>query len=128
VRNLLYFVTGVTLLILATTALGATQNAGVQQPTAVRQLSRIHTAHSIDDELDRLTKDLELTPEQQPRVRALLGQHQAHEQALFDKHPSASRQALAPQIHAISDATHAAIHAMLTAHQRDLEAALRRQH
>ena len=48
------------------------QDTAVQQPSARQQLQDIHTPQSIDQELARLTKDLELTPEQQQQVRPLL--------------------------------------------------------
>jgi hypothetical protein len=41
------------------------QDYAVQQPSARQQLQHIHTPQSIDQELARLSKDLELTPEQQ---------------------------------------------------------------
>jgi len=96
-------------------------------PSAREQLSHIHTPQSIDQELVRLTKDLELAPEQQPRVRALLEAHHKRIQALLDKNPNASRQQLGPQIHAISDETHREIHALLGDHQRQLEQAMQRR-
>ena len=97
------------------------QDNGVHQPSAREQLQHIHTPQSIDQELARLTKDLELTPEQQQKVCPLLQEHHDKIQALFDKNPKASRQQLAPQIHAISDETHRGIHALLTDHQKELE-------
>src|SRR6202043_1551693 len=100
------------------------QNNGTQQPSAREQLQRIHTPQSIDQELTRLTKDLELTPKQQQQVRPLLQEHHDRIQALLDKNPKASRQELAPQIHAISDDTHHKIHALLTDHQKELEKAM----
>jgi predicted HTH transcriptional regulator len=54
----------------------------------------------------------------------LLQQHHDNIQALLDKNPTASRQDLATQIHAISDQTHRQIHALLTSHQQQLETAL----
>jgi hypothetical protein len=39
------------------------QNHGAQQSSAREQLQHIHTPQSIDQELARLRKDLELTPE-----------------------------------------------------------------
>ena len=76
-----------------------------------------------------MTKDLQLTPEQQQQVRPLLQEHHDKIQALLDKNPSASRQELGPQIHAISDETHRQIHALLTDHQRELEKAMhQREH
>jgi hypothetical protein len=105
------------------------QNTGIQQQPARRQLQQIHSPRSIDQELAHLTKDLELTPEQQRQVRPLLNEHHDKIQALLDKNPTASRQELGPQIHAISDETHREIHALLTDRQRGLEKAmLRREH
>jgi periplasmic protein CpxP/Spy len=97
------------------------QDDGVQQPAAREQLQRIYTPQSIDQELARLTSDLQLTPEQQQKVRPLLQQHHDKIQTLLDQNPSASRQDLGPQIHAISDETHRQIHALLTDHQKELE-------
>ena len=92
------------------------------------QLQHIHTPQSIDQELARLTKDLELTPEQQKQVRPLLEEHHDKIQALLDKNPKASRQELGPQIHAISDETHRKIHGLLTDHQKELEKAMQGEH
>src|SRR5467141_1395180 len=100
------------------------QDNGIQQPSARQQLQHIHAPQSIDQELTRLTKDLELTPEQQEQVRPLLEEHHDRIQMLLDKNPSASRQKLGPQIHAISDETHRKIHALLTDHQKELEKAM----
>jgi hypothetical protein len=105
------------------------QDNGAQQPSAGQQLQHIHTPQSIDQELAHLTKDLALTPGQQQQVRPLLQEHHDRIQALLDKSPTASRQELAPQIHAISDDTHHKIHALLTDHQKELEKAmLEREH
>ena len=57
-------------------------------------------------------------------MRPLLQQHHDKIQALLDANPAASRQQLGPQIHAISDETHRAIHALLTLHQQELEKAM----
>jgi hypothetical protein len=103
------------------------QDNGAQQPSARQQLQRIHTPQSIDQKLASLTKDLELTPEQQQQVRPLLDEHHDRIQALLDKNPNASRQDLGPQIHAISDETHHKIHALLTDHQKDLEKAMQQR-
>jgi hypothetical protein len=105
------------------------QDNGAQQPSARQQLQHIHTPQSIDQELAHLTKDLELTSQQQQQVRPLLEEHHDKIQALLDKNPTASRQELGPQIHAISDETHGEIHALLTDHQKELEKAmLQREH
>jgi periplasmic protein CpxP/Spy len=104
------------------------QESGGQRPTAQQQLQHIHTPQSIDQELARLTKELELTPEQQQEIRPLLVEHHDKIQAVFDKNPTASRQELAPQIHSISDDTHRQIHALLTDHQKELEKTMLHDH
>jgi hypothetical protein len=103
------------------------QDNGAQQPPAREQVQHIHTPRSIDQELVRLTKDLELTPDQQQQVRPLLQEHHDKIQAVLDKNPKASRQELGPQIHAISDETHGEIHALLTDHQKELEKAMQQR-
>jgi hypothetical protein len=103
------------------------QDNGGQQPSARQELQHIHTPQSIDQELARLTKDLELNREQQRRVRPLLEEHHDKIQALLDKNPTATRQELAPQIHTISDETHGKIHALLTKHQKELEKAMQQR-
>src|SRR5258708_39642429 len=75
------------------------QDQEAQQPSTRQQLQHIHTPESIAQKLAQLTKDLELTPEQQQQVRPLLEEHHERMQALLDKNPKASRQALAPPIH-----------------------------
>lgn len=112
------------LLLLAGRVGAAVAQDGAQQPSARQQLQRVHAPRSIDEELARLTKDLELTQEQQKQVRPLLEQHHDKIQALLDKNPNASRLQLASQIHAISDETHREIHVLLTDHQKDLEKAM----
>jgi periplasmic protein CpxP/Spy len=105
------------------------QDNGAMQPSARQQLQHVHTPRSIDQELARLTKDLDLTSKQQRRVRILLEEHHDRIQVLLDKNSTASQQQLAPQIHAISDETHRKIHALLTDHQKELEKAmLQREH
>ena len=115
-------------LMLGMAGLAVAQDGG-QQPSAREQLQHIHTPQSIDQKLASLTKDLELTPEQQRQVRPLLQEHHDKIQAVLDKNPKASRQELGPQIHAISDETHHKIHALLTDHQKELEKAMvQREH
>ncbi len=99
---------------------------GGQQASARQQLQHVHTPQSIDQELARLTTDLELSSKQQ-HVRSLLEEHHDRIQALLDKNPKASRQELGPQIHAISDETHRKIHALLTDHQKELEKAMQQR-
>jgi hypothetical protein len=65
-----------------------------------------------------------LTAKQQQQARPLLEQHHDRIQALLDKTPTASREELGPQIHAISEETHREIHALLTDHQKELEKAM----
>ena len=101
--------------------------AKAQQSSARQQLQQIHSPQSIGQELARLTKDLELTPNQQQQVRPLLQEHHDKIQMLLDRNPSTSRQDLAAQIHAISDQTHREIHALLNDHQRQLEAAMQQR-
>jgi hypothetical protein len=115
------------MLMLGMAGQGVAQNNGVQQPSARQQLQHIHTSQAIDQELARLTKDLELTPEQGQQVRPLLEEHHDRIQALLDKNPTASRQELGPQIHSISDETHRKIHSLLTDHQKELEKAMQQR-
>jgi protein CpxP len=82
------------------------------------------TARSIEQELDRLTKDLELTPNQRKQIEPLLEERHDRIQALFDNNPNLSREELGPQIHAISDDTHHQIEALLTEHQKQLARAM----
>jgi hypothetical protein len=103
------------------------KDEGVQRPSAREQLQRIYTPQSIGQELARLTSDLQLTPQQQQKVRPLLQEHHDKIQALLDTNPDASRQDLGPRIHAISDETHRQIHALLTAHQKQLEKAMQQR-
>jgi protein CpxP len=84
----------------------------------------IHGPRSIDQELDHLTKELELTTNQRKQIRPLLEEHHDKIQALFDKNPGVSRKDLGPQIHAISDETHHQIEALLPEHQKQLAKAM----
>jgi hypothetical protein len=79
---------------------------------------------TIDQEMNHLTKELQLTPAEQKKIMPLLLEHRQRIQALFDQHPSIPREALRPQIHAISDDTHHEIEALLTDHQRRLAKAM----
>ena len=108
-------------------SLALAQDNLVQQPSARQQLQHIHTPQSIDQELVRLTNDLELTPEQQQQVRPLLEEHHDRIQTMLDKNTNASRQELGPQIHAISEETHRKIHALLSEQQKQLEKAMQQR-
>jgi hypothetical protein len=106
------------------TGIAIAQENAPQSQESNRARPEIHGPRSIDQELDHLTKDLELTPSQRKQVRPLLDQHHDRIQALFDKNPKLSRQDLGPQIHTISDETHHQIGALLTDHQKQLEKAM----
>lgn len=114
-------------LIVGLTAVAVAQDQDAQRPTASQQLQHIHGPQSIDQELARLSKDLQLTPDQQKQVRALLQEHHDKIQALLNQNPTATRQELGPQIHAISDQTHRSIHALLTDRQKQLEKAMQQR-
>ncbi|MCU1225122.1 MAG: hypothetical protein JWQ42_3215 [Edaphobacter sp.] len=126
-RNRSFLLAYGVVLMLGVSGPAVAQNNGVQQPSARQQLQQIHAPQSIDQELARLTKDLELTSQQQQQIRPLLDEHHDRIQALLDKNPTASRQELGPQIHAISDDTHSKIHALLTDHQKELEKAMQQR-
>src|SRR5471030_2938598 len=126
-RNRLFTLAYGVLLMLGMAGTSIAQANEGQQPSARHQLQRIHAPQSIDQELARLTKDLELTAEQQQQVRPLLVEHHDRIQALLDKNPIASRQDLGPQIHSISDETHREIHALLTDRQKELEKAMQQR-
>jgi Spy/CpxP family protein refolding chaperone len=115
-------ITGMLALGIAGTGMAQTNAQQTQEPDHARQA--VHGPRSIDQELDHLTKDLELTPEQRKQVRPLLQEHHDRIQALLDKNPKLSRQDLGPQIHAISDDTHHEIEALLTDHQKHLAKAM----
>jgi len=127
-RNRSFILASGVMLTLGLTGPAVAQGNGAQPTSARQQVQHIHTPQSIDQKLASLTKDLELTPEQQ-QVRPLLEEHHDKIQTLLDKNPKASRQDLAPQIHAISDETQHKIHALLTDHQKELEKAMQhREH
>src|ERR1700692_972160 len=109
-----FFIVGLTgMLALGMTGIAMTQE-NAPQPRGPNQARQgIHGPRSIDQELDHLTKDLELTPSQRKQIRPLLEEHHDRIQALFDKNPKVSREDLSPQIHAISDDTHHQIDALL---------------
>ncbi|MEA3130442.1 MAG: hypothetical protein QOF46_2237 [Paraburkholderia sp.] len=81
------------------------------------RLQNIHSTHSIDNELDRLTATLQLSQQQCSEVKVLLQQHHDTIQALLDGNPNASDEFLRERIHSISDDTHRQINALLTDQQ-----------
>ena len=129
-RNKFLILTCAIMLTAEAAGVSAMAQENATEAQASRQtLQKIHTPQSIDQELARLTKDLELTSDQQKQVKPLLQQHHDKIQALLDKNPTLSRQDLQPQIHAISDETHRQIGALLTDHQKQLvKAMLTREH
>ena len=126
-RNRPFALAYVVMVLLGIAGPAVAQDNGTQQPSARQQLQHIHASQSIDQELARLTKDLELTAEQQKQVLPLLEEHHDRIQALLDKNPNASRQELGPQIHAISEETHREIHTLLSDHQKQLEKAMQQR-
>jgi periplasmic protein CpxP/Spy len=120
-----YITVGLTaMLALGMTGIAMAQEHAPQPKGSNQARQGIHGPRSIDQELDHLTKDLELTPNQRKQIRPLLEEHHDRIQALFDKNPKLSREDLGPQIHAISDETHRQIEALLTDHQKQLAKAM----
>ena len=119
-----FFTVGLSaMLVLGTTGMAMAQENAAQSQGS-NKAPGIHGPRSIEEELDHLTKDLELTPNQRRQIRPLLEEHHDRIQALFDKNPRRSRKDLGPQIHAISDETHHQIEALLTEHQKQLAKAM----
>jgi Spy/CpxP family protein refolding chaperone len=78
-------------------------------------------ARSIEQQVARLTRDLELTPTQQDKVRELAKVHNVRIQAILDTAPpTLTRQEFTTQVHAISADFHDSVNAMLTPHQLEL--------
>jgi Spy/CpxP family protein refolding chaperone len=120
-----FFTVGLTgMLALGMTGIALAQESAPQSQGPNQARPAIHSPRSIDQELDHLTKDLELTPNQRKQIRPLLEEQHDRIQALFDQNPGVSRKDLGPQIHAISDETHHQIEALLTEHQKQLAKAM----
>jgi Spy/CpxP family protein refolding chaperone len=109
------------------TAGSALSQENASPPQTDHPSQGIHGPRSIDQELDHLTKELELTAKQREQIRPLLVEHHDRIQGLLDKNPTLSREDLQSQIHAISDQTHHEIEALLTQHQKDLAKAMQRR-
>jgi len=123
-----FFTVGLTgMLALGITGIALAQENAPQPQGPNQARQRIHSPRSIDQELDHLTKDLELTQDQRKQIRPLLQEHHDRIQALLDKKPGLSRQDLGPQIHAISDDTHHQIEALLTEPQKQLAKAMQKR-
>lgn len=117
--------------LLATGVAGAAMaqpagGAGGPQGADWRQQLAAHhdPKRAIDDELARLTGDLQLTPEQVRAVTPILHQHQDRIQALLDDNPSIARAAYQAQVHQISQQTHDQINSLLTPRQLELMQAM----
>ena len=123
-----FFTVGLTgMLALGITGIAMAQEKAPQPQGPNQARWRAHGPRSIDQELDHLTKNLDLTPNQRKQVRPLLEEHHDKIQALLDNNPKLSRQDLGPQIHAISDETHREIEALLTEHQKQLAKAMQKR-
>ena len=112
------------MLSLGIVGVASAQENPPQPPGPNRAGPAIHGLRSIDQELDHLTKDLQLTSQQRKQIRPLLEDHHDRIQVLFDRNPGVSRADLGPQIHAISNETHHQIEALLTKPQKQLTKAM----
>jgi hypothetical protein len=85
-----------------------------------------HSAdRSIEQQVRRLTQDLDLTPEQQVRVRQLFREHNDRIQKILDTAPpTLTYEAFTAQVHAISQEYPDAVNAILTPHQLELMKAM----
>ncbi len=84
-----------------------------------------NAAQSIEQQVSRLTRDLELTPGQQAKVRQLSWERHARIQKILDTAPpTLTREDLTAQVHAISQDYHDAVNAILTPRQLELMKAM----
>jgi hypothetical protein len=90
------------------------------------RIQKNHNAdRSIEQQIRRLTKDLDLTPEQQEKVRQLSKEHHDRVQQILDTAPpTLTYEAFSAQVHAISQEYHDAVNAILTPHQLELMKAM----
>jgi Spy/CpxP family protein refolding chaperone len=90
------------------------------------RMQKLHSANqSVEQQVSRLTRDLELTPEQQEKVRQLSIEHNDKIQKILDTAPpTLTYDAFNAQAHAISRENHTAVDAILTPHQRELVQAM----
>jgi hypothetical protein len=87
------------------------------------RMQQNHSAdRSIEQQVRRLTKDLDLTPEQQEKVRQL--SQERNERILDTAPPTLTHEAFTTQVHAISQEFHDAVNAILTPHELDLMKAM----
>jgi hypothetical protein len=90
------------------------------------RMQKNHSAdQSIEQQVRRLTRDLDLTPEQQEKVRQLSKEHNDRIQKILDTAPpTLTYEAFTAQVHAISQENHDAVNAILTPHQLELMKAM----
>jgi hypothetical protein len=90
------------------------------------RMQKFHDAdQSVEQQVRRLTRDLELTPEQQEKVRQLSKEHNDKIQKILDTAPpTLTYDAFNAQVHAISRENHVAVNAILTPHQLELMQAM----
>jgi chromosome condensin MukBEF ATPase and DNA-binding subunit MukB len=117
-----YLIAGLGLLVAA----GSAEAQGRQSPrdTAnwrTRMQQNQNAAQSIEQQVSRLTKDLELTPDQQKKVRTLAWEHHDRIQKILDTAPpTLTRAEFTTQVHGISQDFHNSVNALLTPHQTEL--------
>jgi hypothetical protein len=90
------------------------------------RLQKNHSAdRSIEHQVRRLTRDLDLTPEQQEKVRQLSKEHNDRIQKILDTAPpTLTHEAFSTQVHGISQEFHDAVNAILTPHELELMKAM----
>jgi hypothetical protein len=90
------------------------------------RMQKNHNADlSIEQQVSRLTRDLNLTPAQQEKVRQLSREHNDRIQKILDTAPDTlSYEAFQVQVHAISAQYHDAVNAILTPRQLQLMKAM----
>ena len=82
---------------------------------------RRRTCCSVEEQVRRLTKDLDLTPQQQEKVRQLSWVHHDRIQKILDTAPATlTYPDFQTQVHAISQQFHDSVNAILTPHQLEL--------
>jgi hypothetical protein len=90
------------------------------------RMQQNHSANrSIEQQVRRLTRDLDLTPEQQEKVRQLSQERNDRIQKILDTAPpTLTYEAFTAQVHAISQEYHNEVNAILTPHQLELMKAM----
>jgi hypothetical protein len=91
-----------------------------------QRMQQNHNADaSIEQQVQRLTRDLDLTSPQQDKVRQLARVHNVRIQAILDTAPpTLTREAFTVQVHAISQQFHDSVNAILSPHQLELMKAM----